>query len=575
MSSLEFAASFGHQAGSYALHQRHKNGEPTFGRRRAGPVDVAHEQAPQLEVREEAAGPGSRVLHQLARLKNQIETRCHTVDLAPDLAQDIGSGRWFRGLGTMLGLGVVAISFWPDITAVEAATAPHVDQPVRDEFRSQMIMPLALGSDSGRHMGPTALVQPLRSAPERPTLQLVATLGRGDSFARVLQRAGVGASDAARVVQLVGNVIPAGELAAGTQFDIALGKREQPDAPRPLEALAFRARFDLDLAVTREKGMLTLEHKPIAVDATPLRIRGSVGSSIYRSARSAGAPLKAVQQYLRAIDEYVSLESGIDPNDQFDIVIAYKRSAKGEREAGELLYAGLERGGKPRLQLVRWGSNGQFFEASGFGRQTSRYFQPVAGRMSSQFGVRRHPILGYRRLHAGVDYAARHGTPIMAVSDGVVTYSGRHGGHGNYVRIDHGGRLGSGYAHMSSIAVSSGTRVRAGQVIGYVGSTGLSTGPHLHFEVYQGGRAVNPTSVQFVSRPQVSDEQLAQFRARLKQLRAVPVGAALADLNRPKVQGQTPVREIDRVAAQQPAFAPGQAVAAPKLASRSDGTSRN
>lgn len=514
-------------------------------------------------------------MHRLAKLKHNIETRCHAADLAPDLAQDIGSGRWFRGVGTMLGLGIAAVSFWPDLTAVEAATTIHADQPVRDEFRSQMIMPLALGSDSGRHMGATALVQPLRSAPERPTLQLVSTLGQGDSFARMLQRAGVGASDAARVVQLVGNTMPTGDIAPGTQFDITLGKRAQPDVPRPLDALAFRARFDLDLAVTREAGALTLERKAIAVDSTPLRIRGTVGSSLYRSARSAGAPLKAVQQYLKAIDEHVSLESGLDPRDEFDIVIAYKRSAKGERETGELLYAGLEQGGKPRLQLMRWGSEGQFFEASGFGRQTSRYFQPVAGRMSSGYGPRRHPILGYRRMHAGVDFAAGYGTPIVAVSDGIVSYSGRHGGHGNYVRINHGGNLGSGYAHMSRIAVESGTRVQAGQVIGYVGSTGLSTGPHLHFEVYRGGRTVDPRSVQFISRPQISGEQLAQFRQRLQSLKAVPVGAALADMSRSRPKVETPSREIDRIAVRQSVQPVPKAAGARKLASREETSIRN
>jgi len=520
-------------------------------------------------------GSRSRLAERIATLKQTIETRCHAADLAPDLAQDIGSGRWFRGLGTMLGLGIAAISFWPDLTAVEAATTIHADQPVRDEFRSQMIMPLALGADSGRHMGATALVQPLGSAPERPTLQLVATLGQGDSFARMLQRAGVGANDAARVVQLVGNTMPTGDIAAGTQFDITLGKRVQPDVPRPLDALAFRARFDLDLAVTRDAGALTLERKPIAVDSTPLRIRGTVGSSLYRSARSAGAPLKAVQQYLKAIDEHVSLESGIDPRDEFDIVIAYKRSAKGERETGELLYAGLEHAGKPRLQLMRWGSDGQFFEASGFGQQTSRYFQPVSGRLSSGYGLRRHPILGYMRMHAGIDYAAGYGTPIVAVSDGVVSYSGRHGGHGNYVRINHGGDLGSGYAHMSRIAVDSGTRVRAGQVIGYVGSTGLSTGPHLHFEVYRGGRTVDPRSVQFISRPQISGEQLALFRQRLQSLKAVPVGAALADLTRARPQVETPSREIDRIAVRQAAPSAPKAAPTQKLAARGDGPLRN
>lgn len=571
MSSLEFACKV-QDSGIRRLHQRQDHKEPVFGKR---VVASAPGNTTNTQKVERSPAAKSRPGQVLASLKHHIENRCHAADLAPDLAQDIGSGRWFRGLATMLGLGIVAVSFWPDLTVVEAATSAHADQPVRDEFRSQMIMPLALGSDSGRRMGATALVQPLSSAPERPTIQLVSALGQGDSLGRMLQRAGVGASDAARVIQLVGNTMPAGDIATGTQFDITLGQRTQPDVPRPLEALTFRARFDLDLAVTRDAGGLALERKPIAVDSTPLRIRGKVGSSLYRSARSAGAPLKAVQQYLKAIDEHVSLESGIDAGDEFDIVIAYKRSAKGEREAGELLYAGLERGGKPRLQLMRWGSDGQFFEASGFGKQSSSYFQPVSGRMSSRFGMRRHPVLGYRRMHAGVDYAARQGTPIVAVSDGVVSYSGRHGGHGNFVRIDHGGSLGSGYAHMSRIAVNRGARVRAGQVIGYVGSTGLSTGPHLHFEVYRGGRAVDPRSVQFISRPQISGEQLAQFRSRLKILKSVPVGAALADMSRALPKAETPVREIDRIAVRQSDPPAKQRSEIRRLASRSEGVVRN
>jgi len=131
------------------------------------------------------------------------------------------------------------------------------------------------------------------------------------------------------------------------------------------------------------------------------------------------------------------------------------------------------------------------------------------------------------RVHSGVDYAAGYCTPIVAVSDGLVSYAGRHGGHGKYVRTEHGGGLGSGYAHMSNIAVDAGSWVRAVQVIGYVGSTGLSTGPHLHFEVCRGRRKVVPMSASFVSQPKVSGEELARFKARLKALRAVPAGKAL------------------------------------------------
>jgi murein DD-endopeptidase MepM/ murein hydrolase activator NlpD len=163
--------------------------------------------------------------------------------------------------------------------------------------------------------------------------------------------------------------------------------------------------------------------------------------------------------------------------------------------------------------------------------------------------MRRHPILGYRRMHAGIDFKASHGTPIYAVTDGTVSFAGRHGGHGNYVRLTHGGGLGTGYAHMSRIAVSNGERVRRGQVIGYVGSTGLSTGPHLHYEMYRNGSTVNPSGVSFVMRAQLSGRELASFRGRLAELQTIAPGAALASLAPDPAAVEEPVREIDRLEA--------------------------
>jgi len=483
--------------------------------------------------------------------KHRAEHFLSTTDLAPDLADDIGSAQWFRGLGTMVGLGVFAISFWPDFTALEAATATPIHAGARDEFRSQMIMPLALGADSGRHMGATPAVQPLASAPERPIVRLTATLGQGDSFGRMLQRVGVGPADAARVSELVAGQIALGDIAPGTRFDITLGRRPQSGGPRPLDRLDFRARFDLALAIGRHDGGLGVTSHPIAVNDMPLRIRGKIGAGLYRSARAAGAPVEAIRQYLQAIDQHVSLESDVSPGDEFDMVLAYRRSARGESQLGDLLYAGLESGGRPRLQLLRWGKDGQMYDAAGMSQsgvqQGARLFAPVTGRLTSIFGLRRHPILGYTRMHSGVDYGAAYGAPIFAVSDGRVSWAGRHGGHGNYVRIEHGGGLGSGYAHMSRIAVSPGMGVRAGQVIGYVGSTGLSTGPHLHFEVYQGNRKINPLSVRFAVRVQPIDKkELAAFKARLAAIRAVKPGAALASLAPRQAEVKKTIREIDR-----------------------------
>lgn len=475
-------------------------------------------------------------------------------DWTPDLAQSIGSGRWFRGLATMIGLGAAAIAFWPGVAPVSAAPTVHLNDEGRDELRSQMITPLALGADSGRHMAASAAVRPLRAAPERPEVALLATLAPGDGLPAMLRRAGVGAADAGRVVALVGGAIDPASLAPGTQIDITLGRRSAPDQPRTLKSLSFRARFDLALAVARnaDSGPLSLTRTPIRVDETPLRIRGTVGPSLYRSARAAGAPASAVQAYLRALGQQVDLEEGLRPTDTFDIIVQHRRAATGERQAGELLYAGIDRDERPRVQLMRWGR--EFYEASGVGEQKSGLVAPVPGRLTSHFGARRHPILGYVRMHAGLDFKASYGTPIVAVTDGRVSGAGRMGGCGNAVRIDHGGGLQTRYCHMSAIAARGGQSVRRGQVIGYVGSTGLSTGPHLHYEMYRSGRPVNPQDVAFVTRAQLSGSDLRRFRESLMVLKDVAPGAALGDLAPTAAEkAREPTRrEIDRIGQARP-----------------------
>ncbi|WP_299195736.1 M23 family metallopeptidase [uncultured Erythrobacter sp.] len=477
------------------------------------------------------------------------------LDLAPDLAENIGSRRWFRGLGTMVALAALALAFWPNLTPLEARSAMPEGEEIRDEFRSQMIMPLALGGDSGRRMGPTEDVIPLASAPERPQIERLATLAPGDSFASMLRRAGVSARDIGEVSALIGGAMPLSEIEPGTQIDLVLGRRPDSDSPRPLDALKFRARFDLELEIGRQNadaetgqgGVLSLARNVIRVDDTPLRVRGNVGSSLYRSMRAAGVPASAVQDYLRVLDDQIDMDREVRSSDEFDIIIAYRRAATGERQAGKLLYAGIDRAGEPRTQLMRWGSNDRFFEASGVGEQRRGLVAPVPGPISSRYGMRRHPILGYRRMHSGMDFRARHGTPIVAVTDGRVTSAGRAGGCGIAVRLDHGGGLQTRYCHMSRMAVRRGQDVRRGQVIGYVGSTGLSTGPHLHYEMYRSGRAINPASVDFVTRSVLSGTELLDFRRQLLQLREIEPGAALEDLEPLPSETEEPLREIEKI----------------------------
>ena len=511
----------------------------TFGRARPGAAPARR--APILPRIEPTipSPPRPSIRESTHPLARRWDSWCRRVEswadkrhLVPDLAEHVGSANWFRGLGMLIGLIAFSMVFWPSFAPLEAAPLMALDEAAQAEFRAQSVHGFAAGATQGRHFAAGESVVRLAAAPERPTIQLSATIGENDSLPRMLQRAGVGSGDAGQVAAMVASAVPLTDIAPGTRFSITLGERVSPSDPRPLTAITFRPRFDLALAIARQGGSLTLSRTPIAVDQTPLRLRGVVGSSLYRSVRAAGAPPTAVQDYLRALDQAIAFDE-LAPTDEFDLVVSYKHSADGQGQAGDLLYAGMLRGGQPRAQLLRWGTDGSFTSLSaltGAGQASSGglFGAPVAGRITSGYGMRRHPILGYARMHSGIDFAASWGSPIYAVADGRVAYAGWHGGHGNYVRLDHGGSIATGYGHMSRIAVANGSAVRRGQIIGYVGSTGLSTGAHLHYEVYRGGQTVNPLSVNMVQQQATVDpKQIAAFKARLQALLSVKPGTLI------------------------------------------------
>jgi murein DD-endopeptidase MepM/ murein hydrolase activator NlpD len=470
-----------------------------------------------------------RIADWFADIVHSVSQWAHDVDLTPDLAVNVGSRTWWRGLATLVGLLTALLATAPGISPLAIST-PAMAAKHWDEARALTIMPRALGSDSGKRMAASDVMQPLASAPERPSINMVAMLGEGDSLARVLERSGVSGSEANTVARMVAAAISLGDISAGTRMDLILGRRASADIARPLDAMSFRARFDLRLEIERVNGALTMRHIPIMVDDTPLRLRGRVGDSLYRSARAAGATPEAIETYLRVIAQQLSIGRDVQASDEFDLIFEHRRAETGEVQTGNLLYAGLVRDGRIRLQMLKWtsGDTAQWLEASGVGKASGGMAAPTAGRLTSNFGMRRHPILGYMRMHAGVDYGAPYGSPVYAVTDGVVTLAGRSGGYGNFIKLSHGGGMGSGYGHLSRIVVRAGQSVKRGQIIGNVGSSGMSTGPHLHFEIYRNGAAVNPLSVKFVERAQLSGKDLAEFKALLARLSSITPGAAAA-----------------------------------------------
>jgi murein DD-endopeptidase MepM/ murein hydrolase activator NlpD len=262
-------------------------------------------------------------------------------------------------------------------------------------------------------------------------------------------------------------------------------------------------------------------HEAVADDEYA-RASGRIGSNLTDALKKASVPERIGREYVAVLMRAVPLANGLSVEDKFDLV--YEPGPK-----GRLVYVGLDRIARADIELLKWTDGKQVVWINGDGvggEQSQGMSMPVNGRVTSGFGSRFHPILGYVRMHAGLDLAAGYGSPIVAAADGRVLSAGWAGGYGQMVRIAHAGSIQTMYGHMSRIIARSGAFVRQGQLIGYVGSTGLSTGPHLHYEVLKNGRPVNPTSVKLAAAPaQLQGEKLHAFQGALRSLMVLPASS--------------------------------------------------
>ena len=321
-------------------------------------------------------------------------------------------------------------------------------------------------------MAANDLVAPLAEAPERPSIELSRDARRGR---RARPRAGARRRRPQRCRAPPPrwsrqSVALDAIIAPGTRITLTLGRRPSRTVARPLEKLALRARFDLALSLDRAGSGLVMTRQPIAIDDTPLRIQGLVGSSLYRSARAAGAPAKVVEAYIKALATQLSIGRDVAAADSFDLVVERERAATGEMRLGKLLFAGLDQG-STKLQLLRSSRvrrrrrrQRRTAGSTPTARPSAAAFMgmPVAGRITSSFGMRMHPLLGFMRMHKGIDIGAalwradlcgdrrrrRSGAGARAAT--AISSSWR-------MR----GGLASGYGHMSRIAVRPGQRVAA------------------------------------------------------------------------------------------------------------------
>ena len=221
-----------------------------------------------------------------------------------------------------------------------------------------------------------------------------------------------------------------------------------------------------------------------------------IKNSLYASATNVNVPPNVIIDFARIYGFQIDFQRDIWKNDLFQIVYETFSGSKGQiLDTGNILYANLILQGKDNsLYLFKTKDGFEHFDEYGNSVKKSLMKTPINGaRLSSSYGMRKHPILGFNKMHRGTDFAAPKGTPIMASGDGKIIRARWCGGGGNCVKIKHNSTYTTVYAHMSKFArgIKEGVKVRQGQIIGYVGSTGMSTGPHLHYEVIVNGKRVN------------------------------------------------------------------------------------
>jgi murein DD-endopeptidase MepM/ murein hydrolase activator NlpD len=272
------------------------------------------------------------------------------------------------------------------------------------------------------------------------------------------------------------------------------------------------------------------------------RAGATIDSSLYLSAMKAGIPADVVVEMIHMFSYEVDFQRDIRPGDSFEVFYNYYYTPEGQpAREGNISYASMHLGGRT-VTLYRYQPDpsepADYFDAHGQSAKSMLMKTPVDGaRISSGFGMRYHPVLGYTRMHKGIDFAVPVGTPVMAAGSGVVQIAGRLGGYGNYLRINHGNGYSTAYGHLSRLApgIHKGSRVHQGQIVAYSGNTGLTTGPHLHYEILVNGDQVNPARVKVATGRRLTGRQLRDFLGERihidAQLASMPLETKVADIS--------------------------------------------
>jgi len=364
----------------------------------------------------------------------------------------------------------------------------------------------------------------------------------GDTLIAMLRTAGVGQRDAAAAIDALKGVFDPRRIRPGNEIDIQFERAHPGDDPGAFLGFTMSPDYDRDVEVARATdGGFQANEIQKTLTNKPDRASGSIDASLFVDGEEAGIPVPVLLDVIRMYSWDVDFQRDIWPGDAFEVMWERVYDEDGNQvNNGDILYAKLTLSGTPHALYRYETSDGDidYFDEKGQSARKALMRTPIDGaRLSSGFGRRKHPVLGYTKMHRGVDFAAPIGTPIYAAGDGRVEKAQRWSTYGNYLRIRHNSEYSTAYAHISKFArgIKAGARVKQGQIVAYVGNTGRTTGPHLHYEILVKGTQVNPMKVRMPSGEKLKGKELARFQERRAEADTI-----FAELSDPTELAETP-----------------------------------
>ncbi len=358
---------------------------------------------------------------------------------------------------------------------------------------------------------------------DAPVFTRTLTAGRGDTLSGMLIKAGIPGQETDAAIAALRKQFNPGRLRQGQEITVTF--QADGDSLVSSGSAASGQFIGLSLLPDPENRIVVARGEDGGFAAATVkrdltrklaRASNSITYSLSQAGTSVRVPNAVLAELIRLYSWDVDFQRDIRKGDAFEVM--YERFFDGRGEPahnGEVLFAALTLSGKRHAVYRHTLDNGDvdYFDENGQSARKALMRTPIDGaRLSSGFGKRKHPVLGYTKMHKGLDFAAPRGTPIYAAGNGTVEHAGRKGAYGNYVRIRHNSEYSTAYAHMKRVNTKKSRRVKQGQIIGYVGSTGRSTGPHLHYEILRGGSQVNPLRVKMPSGRKLAGAELARFQ---------------------------------------------------------------